>query len=252
MKEYDEDSDDDGKANSSDDRNENEINLDNDWDRPKLPTYKIDNTIVPPLPLIAFKGVGFRSNSVITINGDEIKSIINNLSPNKRNGDCLQHLLHIRKLIRWFTARSYNEAAIRQSKSIFRTGILQNDDTLIRDIPVYKNTSFDGDNELQSGNAQASQKSEVDLISNVDPFLSDICKSNLTFDSNFESGNLFKAVRVTGRENINVTDKVQNSVAVESLAPEKTDQEYDLTLRNDINTEGNIQWYYYSLIYSIY
>jgi hypothetical protein len=241
MKDDCEDTDDDSKA-SSEDQNDTKISLENDWDRPKLPIYKIDNTILPPLPLITFKGLGFRSNGVMTINGDEIKAIANNLSPNKRSGDCLQDLLHIRKLIMWFTARSHKEAVIRQHRSRYKAGLSQTDDILLREIPVYKNASFDGEKGPPSGIIQTPQLSESDLILNADAFVIEVRKSNLTFDSNFESGNLFKAVRVTGRENINVEDKLHHS----EFEPGKVDQEYDLTLRNDLNTDGNIQWYYFS------
>jgi hypothetical protein len=237
MKKYYEDSDDDSNGDVSDDQDENESHLlKNGSKRSKLPIYKIDNNLAPPLPLLKFKGLGLRSENVMTINGDEIRPMVNNLFPNKRSGDSLQHLLHIIKLVKWFTTRSYKEAAIRQTRSSFK-GLTE--DIPIRDIPVYKNTTFDGDKGPSSGIAQTRQLSEADLVSCTDPFISEVLHSNLTFDSNFESGNLFKAVRVTGRENIDVVNRLQVSVA-ENFAPEKVDQEYDLTLRNDLNTEGNI------------
>jgi hypothetical protein len=242
MKNCYDDSDDDSKGDVSDDQDEIDVHSKTGSNRPKLPIYKIDNSILPPLPLLTFKGLGLRSENVMTINGDEIKPIVSNLSPNKRSGDRLQHILHVSKLVKWFTTRSYKEAAIRQPRSSFRAGT---EEPLIRDIPVYKNTTFDSDKSPPVG-AFTRQSSESDLISNTDQFISEIRQSNLTFDSNFESGNLFKAVRVTGRENIDVSHRLQHSVA-ENFAPDEVDQEYDLTLRNDLNTEGNIQWYHFSV-----
>ncbi|RYH29295.1 hypothetical protein EON65_08990 [archaeon] len=67
----------------------------------------------------------------------------------------------------------------------------------------------------------------------------------ITFDAEFESGNLEKAVRVLGRENL-LTEKHLQSLG-EYAAPAEVDQEYDLTIRNDINTDGNIQWYYFAV-----
>lgn len=46
--------------------------------------------------------------------------------------------------------------------------------------------------------------------------------STLCFDSAFESGNLFAAFKIN-------------------------DNEYDLILQNDINTEGNTQWFFFSI-----
>ena len=66
----------------------------------------------------------------------------------------------------------------------------------------------------------------------------------LQFDSNFESGNLERAVFVEGRENI-LTPKLLELVQ-DYTVPQPVAQEYDLTLRKDINTTGNIQWYYFS------
>jgi hypothetical protein len=70
---------------------------------------------------------------------------------------------------------------------------------------------------------------------------------SLVFDSEFESGNLEKSVRVIGRETLLL---FKSSYDIQQLSdymtPTDVDQEYDLTLRNDINTDGNIQWYYFS------
>jgi hypothetical protein len=64
---------------------------------------------------------------------------------------------------------------------------------------------------------------------------------SLRFDSAFESGNLFKAVRVHGRENI----LINSSIGI--VKPVSVSQEYDITLRKDLYTRGNIQWYYFKV-----
>jgi hypothetical protein len=53
-----------------------------------------------------------------------------------------------------------------------------------------------------------------------------------------ECGNLQSAKRIIGREKL-----INNNF---SVVPSEVIQEYDLVLRNDINTNGNIQWYYFS------
>lgn len=70
---------------------------------------------------------------------------------------------------------------------------------------------------------------------------------SLRFDSEFESGNLEKAVRVIGRESLLSSSRTTESTGPDPTAPGEVDQEYDLTLRKDINTEGNIQWYYFAV-----
>ena len=66
---------------------------------------------------------------------------------------------------------------------------------------------------------------------------------SLLFDAEFESGNLERATRVIGRETL-LTSRALEHVQ-EYQIPEDVDQEYDLVIRNDIYTEGNIQWYYF-------
>lgn len=71
-------------------------------------------------------------------------------------------------------------------------------------------------------------------------------QKSLRFDSSFESGNLFKAVRVYGRENKLVTTGSSASMAW-TVKPSSVAQEYDITLRKDLYTKGNIQWYYFKV-----
>ncbi|GMH94830.1 hypothetical protein TL16_g13013, partial [Triparma laevis f. inornata] len=60
-----------------------------------------------------------------------------------------------------------------------------------------------------------------------------LSSDTLIFDSHFESGNLNTAYLVTGGS---ITQTVGNTV----------DQEYDLTLSQDLNSCGHNQWYYFS------
>ena len=229
----------------SSDEEDAHANLLKDLDRPKLPIQKLDHTKHPPLPLIVFKGLGVRSEGVKTITGEEIRSIHNNLSPNRGAGDHLQDLLHTRKLAKWFCARSYKEAAVRQPKALFRAGTLgYEDQCLLCDTLVYKSTNFDGDKKSLTG----SRKNSLDLNVDGDVAAAEIRRSTLVFDSNFESGNLSKAVFVSGRDKLMTENTLQHlrSTPGSFSIPEKVDQEYDLTIRNDLNTSGNIQWYYFS------
>jgi hypothetical protein len=75
----------------------------------------------------------------------------------------------------------------------------------------------------------------------------------LKFDSFFESGNLCKAYLVSGRSTdlttITATTSsgglsTENVDYLNRLKP--VDQEYDLYLRTDTHTAGNIQWFYFS------
>jgi len=59
-----------------------------------------------------------------------------------------------------------------------------------------------------------------------------LSSDTLIFDSHFESGNLNTAYQVTG----GLTNTVGNNV----------DQEYDLSLSQDLNSCGHNQWYYFS------
>ncbi|GMH71824.1 hypothetical protein TL16_g05755 [Triparma laevis f. inornata] len=77
--------------------------------------------------------------------------------------------------------------------------------------------------------------------------------NTLAFDSFFESGNLSKAYHVSGRSNDLTTVtatfpnggiSTENVSYLQKLHP--VDQEYELYLRTDTHTAGNIQWFYFS------
>ena len=109
---------------------------------------------------------------------------------------------------------------------------------------------------IESNITDTKNKPSIELA-NVCP--SCVQNKSLEFSSQFESGNLHKVTRTEGRENltthlmsgINVNDNETgefSSNSGEYAAPTKVDQEYNLWLRKDINTSGNIQWYYFCTV----
>ena len=203
----------------------------------------------PPLPLITFKGIGIRSEEAKTITGHPLRPILNHLSPEHDGvGDLLQDISYTRKLQRWCTARNVKEAAVRQPKAYLRLVPIEDSEiNCIQDSLVYKAIHFDGDGE--SNSATCSPRTlENDVVgeSTGEGMDNNNNNNNLEFDAKFESGNLFKAVRVTGRHKLIVSSRTMESLQTSTagfLEPHTVNQEYDLTLRNDLNTNGNIQWY---------
>lgn len=102
----------------------------------------------------------------------------------------------------------------------------------------------------QSGNSYDRATKSSSTTSGSDTIATDSSSSSndstpsLVFDSEYESGNIGQAARIYGR------DKVLNARHLETFQPynipDSVTQEYDVTIRNDINTLGNIQWYYFS------
>ena len=76
----------------------------------------------------------------------------------------------------------------------------------------------------------------------------DECQSSLKFDGEFESGNIDKAVFVTGRDRIRAAalTALKSGKLGPYVVPTEVDAEYDITIRSDIGTSGNIQWFYFS------
>ena len=204
----------------------------------------------PPLPLITFKGIGIRSEEVKTI-GCPLRPIINHMSPasleSDGDGDLLQDISYTRKLQKWCTARNVKEAAVRQPKAYLRLIPIEDSEiSCLQDSVVYKADHFDRDGE--SSSATCSPRSvENDVVGEtVGEGNESNNNNNLEFDSKFEGGNLYQAVRVTGRHKLIISSRTMESLQSSSagfLEPQHVDQEYDLTLRNDLNTNGNIQWY---------
>lgn len=101
-------------------------------------------------------------------------------------------------------------------------------------------------NQILSG---SSSKPPTPVSSRMSPSLGkpSFTKS-LQFDGEFECGNIEKAKRVFGRETLlnSCTTSRGCDTTSDFVSPLDVDQEYDITLRKDVNTEGNIQWYYFS------
>ena len=134
------------------------------------------------------------------------------------------------------------------------------DNGMIYDYEVYKCTRFcDGDDsssgkvewdaEATGGSSDEKGAGNEEVIANTSARIMKVMdlepQFNLKFDSNFESGNLDRAVRVMGRDG-NKFDAAPPSYAASSSSKLDVSQEYDLTIRNDLYTSGNIQWYYFS------
>jgi hypothetical protein len=70
---------------------------------------------------------------------------------------------------------------------------------------------------------------------------------NLAFSSQFESGNLRRVYKVKGVEGeTEIEGAAIQYHDILSQVPE-VDEEYELYLRNDVYTNGNIQWYYFAV-----
>jgi len=70
----------------------------------------------------------------------------------------------------------------------------------------------------------------------------------LVFDGEFESGNIDKVVFVAGRDKLRgpLINNLKQGKSGPYVAPKEVDLEYDITIRNDISTAGNIQWFHFS------
>lgn len=89
--------------------------------------------------------------------------------------------------------------------------------------PNPSNTSVNGDDVSEISRATTPQVEE---------------SPSLVFDADFETANLDKALRISGR------DKIQPLV---NISPSVVHQEYDLYIRKDLHTRGHIQWYYFKV-----
>ena len=116
----------------------------------------------------------------------------------------------------------------------------------IRDgIPIGLNSSANTSNTALNSLVRNSSNKDLTALGGGGNCVGIPCHSpSLQFDGEFESGNIEKVVRVIGRETLLDTKIAEN--ATDIACPNPVDQEYDITLRKDINTSGNIQWYYFS------
>jgi len=177
-----------------------------------------------------------------------------------------------RKISRWFVSRSLKELNWRQNEAFggsadaaaaLSTNELCAAQTKVNicDMVVYESYLFiespeektERDASKAVGWEDALFQSHWSKINSTAQHFSDpSCDqymsftSSLKFDGNFESGNIEKSTRVLGRETL-VAGKGIGGVAQDLFSPNSVDQEYDITLRKDLNTNGNIQWYYFSV-----
>jgi hypothetical protein len=213
--------------------------------------------VPPPLPLLKFDPYIDRDWNKITIfDGNNIPTL-HHLSDHldeeaaqrtDRN-DCnrLHNPVMCKLLSKWFTCRSKRENILKQralsdyqQQLLYQQGLLPPltsnetdfldalpDDFQLSNVPVYKH----------------SWKSKVN---DTRPPKDGSADTSLSFDSYFESGNLQCAHRVYNRDSL-MGFKPSVSGSCCYVAPSEVDQEYDLVLRNDLFSEGNIQWYYFAV-----
>ena len=224
------DSADDDDFDSSDSEEDEMERWKREANRPKLPIPKLDMKRRPPLPLILFKDSGVRSELFKTITGVTLPTIINNLSPPLTEGDLLQDITYTGKLIKYFVARGNKESAVRQPKAYLRCmPIEESENGCISDHLVYKGLHFDGsegDGDSSPAAATAAAISAINaarLMNGVDNSTTISSMElehgpNLEFDSKFESGNLFKAVRVIGRDKLIVSSRILDTLQVRPLS----------------------------------
>ena len=234
---------------SDDDEDEDE---DEDEGEDFLKTFRLNNIVnalkgaknvlSPPLPLMKFSQE--LDKNAKTINGVDIPFIdINAMIPaaNTEGRDPLFHPLKPQILSKWFLLRCGLESRINGGKSE-NLDLSNHSDTVVMDtfrvnkLKLYQNNSF--------GFANGDSDSEPDDNHVLRALLQG---NHLQFDANFESGNLKSAYRVYGRENLLMQRHLDGLEHGSHGIPLDVHQEYDLVLRNDINTSGNIQWYYFAV-----
>lgn len=240
----------------------------------------------PPLPLLKFESFAVNKTGPITVTGEALKSIPNKLEGwYGSKGERIFDPIQAKKLARWFVARSQREVNYKQmeayTKHFQQTGSDEQKidlfDYVIYESLLYVETKAERaernsrrptelqvhlnrqqerlNEELESNtvrrnystNSLASSSGDEGggAVKNLRVSSPPSFTPSIIFDSEFESGNLEKATRVIGRETI-INDRALEHIGDYAI-PTDVDQEYDLTLRNDINTDGNIQWYYYSV-----
>jgi hypothetical protein len=244
-------------------------------------------SVSSPLPLMNFSSLEAKlAVAAKTITGQSIHSVPNLLNPPAANpsqpSEYLCDPIECRKISRWFVARSLKELNWRQNEALGGGGGVGPDATLstsdlcapqtkvnICDAVVYESYLFiespqekcERDASKAQGWEDALFQSHWGKVNNnyttAQHFSDPTCDqyksftSSLKFDGHFESGNIEKSTRVLGRETLLWTagagSKGIGGIVQDSSPPGSVDQEYDITLRKDLNTNGNIQWYYFSV-----
>ena len=226
-------------------------------------SYK-EKQLEPPLPLFKFENRVTELQSAKTITGEDIDNLdlgfhssLHGSILEQSDKDLLQSPVRSRRLMKWFIARGFKEANLRQmeSYSSMMKGMTDTGDCptenlpQLIDYPVYDHMAFCNEDMMtedeQCPNSQ-NDMSDAKVDSSTSTSSPSPPTQSLSFDSFFESGNLQKAVRVTGRDSL-LTGKSFEHMH-EYDVPMDVDQEYDLTLRKDLNTSGNIQWYYFKVV----
>jgi len=212
-----------------------------------------DSPVPPPLPLCNFEPDEALDTRAKTIAGLGIRCVPH-IHISNSTGCRLHDPIKCRYFIDWFISRDHRERALRDHSNETSANHLSEDDAAvldkadIYDYSVYRCTPFtkredwvprDEDREAERGGNAEEGGVRVTKESEGGESLT----SSLVFDSEFECGNLESASRVVGRETLHQPG--EGSMPPPSVLP--VDQEYDLHLRNDLHTNGNIQWYYFSV-----
>lgn len=206
---------------------------------------------------------------------DSIDSSSNKNTPAVALANSLQDPCTTRALAKWFMARSQRELLYRQSL-LFCRPIKQSEsdsslDSLARsiptalelpltDIPIFERElgakkskrppavcicqsyAIEAAVDEDAASTPARSSSRSPPISPICPAC--VLETSVTFESEFESGNLQRASRVENRDALMISPRAKEFLH-QFLAPTPVDQEYDLSLQKDVYTSGNIQWYYF-------
>ncbi len=203
-----------------------------------------NSTLSPPLPLMKFNQEV--DQKAKTMDGIDIPFIdINALIPaaNSEGRDPLFQPLRPQILSKWFLLRCGLESRLLSTGGKCDSlDISNHSDTVNMDpskmskVKVYQCPAFGFNGDDSNSDTDDNQVLRALLYGN-----------HLQFDSNFESGNLKTAYRLYGRENLLSQRHLDGLEHGNHCIPLDVHQEYDLILRNDINTSGNIQWYYFAV-----
>jgi hypothetical protein len=216
-----------------------------------------------PMPLLSLAelGVGDMQSARI-FTGKRIRHVDHiPADPSETKGAPLSDPIYARKLGKWFTRRARYELAMREAivdstalgppplAGIIRTASEEDGDNKdkgdrdresahssnVYSVESYQSTIYE---DGQYGHTPSFSDGATVVLEAPPPH-------DLEFDSAFESGNLDRAYRVHGRD-VCLDDQVSRAMGPTTPRPESVDHEYDMVCRNDINTSGNIQWYYFS------
>jgi hypothetical protein len=204
-----------------------------------------DRDVVPePLPLFSMAevgGVGVQTTQTIT--GAAIRHVEFLPTTSFPAKECHLHdPLTAKKVSKWFMIREMKESRLEKVdlNSCDYTDGIKFEQSILHN-QVYLNQMFSNldSNAASYSDATALEKSHhhLEMLNGDIP--------DLTFDSEFESGNLESATRVYGRESIANLQRLPD-VLSNCTAPISAEYEYDLVIRSDLYTDGNIQWYFFS------